>query len=250
MSDIMRTLRRSMGQAQRHWLANSLGFAIAVATLEAEASGLPGRVNGPADAYRHIVWVAEMTRRMGPNGAHSYAEFHEWTGQASGSLAERTGSRREDKDLAAASAMDRRNNLLGVTIGQRARTFDEVLAMARQAIERSPRDGSGGMIGAVWLPMERWSGRAIEGWPYPDLSKAPTAHVEAHAARGEEYRFVNHRLSAEERRAALRAERRADWQRLLDEDERAAGESGEAVHVRAYLRDGHRVKSHQRSAPD
>lgn len=54
MSDIVQSLRRGMGRAQRHWLANSGGLAIAVATLEAEASGLPGRVNGPADAYRHM----------------------------------------------------------------------------------------------------------------------------------------------------------------------------------------------------
>lgn len=50
MSDIVQSLRRGMGRAQRHWLANSGGLAIAAATLEAEASGLPGRVNGPADA--------------------------------------------------------------------------------------------------------------------------------------------------------------------------------------------------------
>lgn len=191
-----------------------------------------------------------MTRRMGPNGARNYAEFHELTGGASGSFAERMGFERGSKDLPAASAMDRRNNLLGITIGQRARTFEDVLAMAREAIERSPRDGSGGMVGAVWLPMEHWSGRPTAGWSYPAWSKVPTDHVEAYTAPGEEHRFVNHRLLAEERRAALRAERRADWQRLLDEDERAAEESSEAVHVRAYLRDGHWVKSHQRSAPD
>ena len=231
------------GHLQRSSLGNAFGLAIAVATREAEVSGLPGRVNGPADAYRHVVWVAEMTRRLGPNNAARFAEFHELRGSMSASIREGFGSAGDLKDLAAATAMDRRNNLLGVAIGQEARSFEDVLVLARRAIENSPLDGSGGMTGAVWLADTYWTGRG-SNWPRPDWSGVSTAHVEAYTARGEEHRFVNHRLSAEQRRAALRAERRAEWQRLLDEDERAAEESGDAVHVRAYLRDGHWVEAH------
>jgi hypothetical protein len=131
-------------------------LAIAVSTTEAKASFLAGRVNGPADAYRHIVGVGEMTRRLGPNMAGSLGDLHEIQGQASAVRREMMGRRRDPINDAAATAMDRRNNLIGVSIGQRARSFDDVLSMARETIERSPVDGSGGMIGAVWLPRRDW----------------------------------------------------------------------------------------------
>lgn len=47
------------------------------ASSEAVSSQLPGRENGPADAYRHILWVAEMTRRFGPSKAKLFAEGKE-----------------------------------------------------------------------------------------------------------------------------------------------------------------------------
>ncbi len=33
------------------------------ANYESVSSQLPGRLNGPADAYRHIIWIAETARR-------------------------------------------------------------------------------------------------------------------------------------------------------------------------------------------
>ena len=64
---------------------------------------------------------------------------------------------------------------------------------------------------------------------------------------------MNHRLVAAERRAALDAERRAAWQRLLDEDaaaeDRDAHASAGTVSVRAHLRDGHPVGAYTRSPP-
>ncbi len=48
-------------------IREALDFFISdVATSESVSSQLPGRENGPADAYRHLVWAAEMTRRFGP----------------------------------------------------------------------------------------------------------------------------------------------------------------------------------------
>jgi hypothetical protein len=35
------------------------------AIFESIQSQLPGRSNGPADAYRHLLLAAEMTRKMG-----------------------------------------------------------------------------------------------------------------------------------------------------------------------------------------
>jgi hypothetical protein len=39
-------------------------FAIKAAADEAVESQLPGRENGPADAYRHLLWGAELTARL------------------------------------------------------------------------------------------------------------------------------------------------------------------------------------------
>ena len=43
------------------------------ASDEAGKSLIPGRRNGPADAYRHIIWAAEMTRRFGESAARALA---------------------------------------------------------------------------------------------------------------------------------------------------------------------------------
>lgn len=233
-------------------------LAVAVATREAIASRLPGRVNGPADAYRHIVWVGEMARRYGPNNAGRFAEAHEIQGRVEAIWREATG-RADSIGNPAATAMDRRNNLIGVSIGERARSFDDVLHLAREFIDQSPKDGSGGVAGAVWLPEIRWSAnpsgdRSTWNWPNPDWTRVPRDHVAAYGWAGEQHRWINQRRNAAERRAALDAERRAEWQRLLEQDD-AAGDgpqsraSGGEVNVRAHQRDGHPVRAHTRNPP-
>lgn len=47
------------------------------ANAEAAASGLPGHVNGPRDAYRHLVGVGELSRRIGVIPASILAEYNE-----------------------------------------------------------------------------------------------------------------------------------------------------------------------------
>jgi hypothetical protein len=226
-------------------------LAVAVATTEAKASVLPGRVNGPADAQRHIVWVDEMTGRFGPNTAGSLAELHEFHGQVSAARRELVGGGGDPINDAAATAMDRRNNLIGVSIGERARTFDDVIRMAREVIDRSPEDGSGGMIGAVWQARDRWlanPSRDASRWnrPRPNRTRVPRQHVDAYLLGGESYRRgADHRALAAERCASLAAERRAAWTRMLDDDEAAGG----PVDVRVHLRDGHPVRAHTRSRP-
>ena len=239
--------------ARQSWLEHPAmnALAIAVSTLEAKASFLPGRVNGPADAYRHIVWVGEMTRRLGPNAAGSLAELHELHGQASAVRREMIGGGRDLISDAAAAAMDRRNNMIGVSIGQRARSFEDVLRMARETIDRSPQDGSGGVIGAVWLPEYRWLAnpsrdRSRWNWPRPDWSRVPRRHLAEYLMGGEEYRWdADHRRLAADRRAVIAAEKRARWEHLLQEDEASDG----LVHVGAHRRDGHPVRAHTRSPP-
>jgi hypothetical protein len=253
MPDPGRIAEEGRAIARQSWLLHPAlnSLAIPVATNEALASFLPGRVNGPADAYRHIVWVAEMTRRMGPDMGGSLAELHEMQGQASAMRREVMGQGRDAINSAAATAMDRRNNLLGVSIGIQATTFEDVLRLAREAIDRSPRDGSGSVIGAVWLPQDRWIANPSPdptpwNWPNPDWSRVPRQHVTEYLMGGAEYRSgADHRLLAAERRAALAAEKREAWTLLLEQDEARGG----PVQVRAHSREGHPVRAHTRSNP-
>lgn len=238
---------------RQSWLQNPVlnALAIPVATNEALASFLPGRVNGPADAYRHIVCVAEMTRRMAPDMAGSLAEFHEIQGQMSATRREMLGQGGDVINNVAATAMDRRNNLLGVSVGLQAASFDDVLRLSREAMDRSPSDGSGGAIGAVWQPEETWRAnpspdRAQWNWPNPDWNRVPRQHVTEVLMGGEEYRRgANHRQLAADRRAALDAEKQEAWRRMLEEDDAAGG----PVQVQGYQRDGHPVRAHTRSRP-
>jgi hypothetical protein len=54
-------------------------------------SGLPGQDQGPADAYRHLVGVAELSRRVGPVQAAAMAERNEW--ESTEAMLRRTGRR-------------------------------------------------------------------------------------------------------------------------------------------------------------
>ncbi len=54
-------------------LDDMFDIARTAANAESVSSQLPGRGNGPADAYRHILWVAEMTRRFGESVARNIA---------------------------------------------------------------------------------------------------------------------------------------------------------------------------------
>jgi hypothetical protein len=44
-----------------------------MAISEAGSANLPGKDGGPYDAYRHILWTAEMTRRYGETTARALA---------------------------------------------------------------------------------------------------------------------------------------------------------------------------------
>ncbi len=46
-------------------------IGVNAATNAAGKSEMPGLLNGPGDAYRHIVWAAEMTRRFGEAAARA-----------------------------------------------------------------------------------------------------------------------------------------------------------------------------------
>ncbi|MGH6921617.1 MAG: hypothetical protein ACREJ0_28430 [Geminicoccaceae bacterium] len=58
----------SAAEALEDAIIDRLGLRDAVdgALNEARASGLPGLVGGPADAYRHLLIAGEIVRRHGP----------------------------------------------------------------------------------------------------------------------------------------------------------------------------------------
>src|SRR5919106_842999 len=125
-------------------------LAIKAAADEAVESQLPGRENGPADAYRHLLWGAELTRKFGADAAWRILEAHEIQGALSTMI-------RRERQSPEATAIDRHNNRLAIALGQTARTWDEVMQGAQEIMDRSDRSGSGAGGGAVWLPRSKWS---------------------------------------------------------------------------------------------
>lgn len=118
--------------------------ARAVASEEAMRSSLPGYFEGPADAARHIIGTAELRRRAGFAFARTIPRLNEWWGEASNHGPELT-------------AMDLANNAIGFAIGAKARSYAEVVAMAREAIQRGIANGGTGEGGTpTWLPSQRW----------------------------------------------------------------------------------------------
>jgi Ca2+-binding RTX toxin-like protein len=105
------------------------------AIRESLASQLPGRTDGPADAYRHILLAAELTRRFGEEIARAILGAHEVTGNAGG-------------QTPAAEAMDRANNDLGISLGKDATSWNDVVSKARNEFSDFGR--------ANWLPSADW----------------------------------------------------------------------------------------------
>ena len=94
---------------------------------EAGNSDLPGKDGGPYDAYRHLLWSAEMTRRYGEDIARFIAEAHEFDGRF------RAGQSPQSE------AMDRNNNEIGIDIGRNARSWEDVVRDARAEISRGQK---------------------------------------------------------------------------------------------------------------
>lgn len=62
------------------WLKDKL--AVSAAKLKSVESQLPGREGGPADAYRHLIWAAELTRLYGEDAARAMLDAKERYGRA------------------------------------------------------------------------------------------------------------------------------------------------------------------------
>jgi len=144
------------GPSQADWHNK---YAISAAIDAAKESGLPGRVDGPGDAFRHLVWAAELTRRFGPKIAKSILDDHEQQGWITGLI--RGGWSKE------AEEMDRYNNAIGIQIGQQAASYGDILERVRGIVSATSPDGSGTwkdlrrpvpLKAPKWLPPHRWTG--------------------------------------------------------------------------------------------
>lgn len=114
------------------------------AIKESVNSQLPGRNNGPADAYRHVLLSAELTRQFGESYARAALDFHEWDGNRTGQAAD-------------TNRMDEHNNELGIALGKRlaaqpSSSWHDVVAGARTLIDAAPQQADG----VQWLKEDRW----------------------------------------------------------------------------------------------
>jgi hypothetical protein len=73
--------------------------------------------------------------------------------------------------------MDRRNNTVGIRIGETAKDYDDVLRRAQSMIESVAPAGSGGwrdpnnhapVSAPIWLPQDRWRGPSVPGHNWYD----------------------------------------------------------------------------------
>jgi hypothetical protein len=111
-----------------------------LAGTEANRSPLTGYTDGPADAYRHIIGAAEMRRRFGLVIAATVVQGNEVVG---------THVRGNPSD---GRRMDDHNNAIGMRIGLQAKTYDDVVRLARSAIlDGFERGGTGDGNSPIWL---------------------------------------------------------------------------------------------------
>lgn len=111
------------------------------AIAEMAASQLPGRHNGPADAYRHILLAAELTRRFGEEYARLILNAHEVTG----AIGDQTPAER---------AMDEANNETGIDVGRNSTSWPDVVARSRREMQEGGR--------ASILPSDHWGGNPVD----------------------------------------------------------------------------------------
>ncbi|AIF80958.1 hypothetical protein I862_01975 [endosymbiont of Acanthamoeba sp. UWC8] len=101
-------------------------IVIDISISEAVASQLPGRENGPADAYRHLLWSGELTRRYPEWGVEWGLNKHEETSPSIG------------------SASDYYNNKIGMEIARdvakKGGDWHDIKRLSRDAINKSFRD--------------------------------------------------------------------------------------------------------------
>jgi hypothetical protein len=179
------------------------------ANAEATASGLPGRVNGPQDAYRHLVGVGELARRVGVVPAWLMAEYNELESRAAMRRAEQARRPVPAANTRESRSMDRHNNRLALGLGLSAASPEQVIQRARIAIDRAHRtfSGSGADGTAFWHPHAMWEDIGGDAahlpteirWPPPGehlkaYERALATGTRSHGGRGAGSVFVSDHL--------------------------------------------------------
>lgn len=217
-----------------------------------QTSGLPGYHNGPADAYRHILWIAETARTTGTLPAWAAGEANETPNAILGIAP-------------AAGAMDRHNNNeIALRIARTATSREDVERLTQAEIVAAHwRNGTGADGTARWLASEYWRETkytdAPTNWPpkwenddelrVERLLTLPIEQWEEHhlrlVAASRMYHDRNHPKHAMAQEGAQRW-LHADQARRANILRTTFG----PVTVDPYTRgDGTRVEGHTRSAP-
>jgi hypothetical protein len=227
----------------------------------ARQTSYPGANNGPADAYRHMLGIAELRRRTSHPAARVAGDWNETEGST---LRPDTWRLKTDAD----SQVDLHNNRIGERIGRVARSTAEVEAMVHAEVRAAAVEGGTGKNGtAFYLPPEQWSeqqGRNTPPfWPPRDLAGSseverilgkPTRLWAADDAR----KVMQDRIytqSTHPRQAEAFEKVRKHFEHRYPAPTRGraatqSGGGGGPVHVDAYTRsDGTQVTTHSRSAP-
>ena len=96
-----------------------------------EAYGTGKNIGNEADAYRHLLWTAEMSRKTNPTIAKGISDYHEKVTLPFGLLgAAHPLQSKEEKE------MDLFNNKLGLQIGQQSKSYEDTVRLAKEAIAR------------------------------------------------------------------------------------------------------------------
>jgi hypothetical protein len=195
----------------------------ALAMEEMRASRLPGQFGGPADAYRHLVGVAELTRRLGVLPAWAISEANELRSERAAFDANRRGATVPAANSPEAVRMDRHNNTIAIGGGEQALTFEDVVTWARAQIDRAGTDGSGLGGRPTWLPQERWQDNPSDiNWPLDWSKVTRRGHIDAYPHGGERHRYGGHDM--------------------IDAP-------GGPVWVQPHMREGHPIHGYSRSRP-
>lgn len=187
--------------------------------VEAEATGLPGRVNGPQDAYRHCLLAGELRLRYGADGANDILNGNEGRGILRGI------QRKADMDdLLTQTATDKIVNDHCLAAMKPARSPSDVRRIAREKTLEAIKYGGDGRrdslpygaretwVGGQNFP-EEWGGARAEG-PHPGYAPFAVDRIIRRLSGG------------------------------------GGGGGGGDVEVDTYKRaDGTRVEGHTRSAP-
>ncbi len=221
----------------------------------ARQTSYPGANNGPADAYRHMLGIAELRRRTNHPAARVAGDWNEKDGIP--------WRLKTDVD----SQMDLHNNRIGERIGRVARNTAEVEAMVHAEVRAAAIEGGTGKNGtAVYLPPEQWSEQQGRNtpivWPPHDLAGSseverilgkPTRLWTADDARKVMQDRIYTRSSHPRQAEAFEKVRKHFEHRYpapVRGRPRTQSGGGGPVHVDAYARaDGTQVTTHSRSAP-